>query len=99
MLKTKRSDALVRFFELQLAPFLIHVDQVDIAKRRKELLGSIASTSSAPKSSASLEDKDIFDVETDASPCALPSAAAESPPKSSESSRSKVVSGIKRFSS
>ena len=95
MLKTKRSDALVRFLESQLLPILILPEQVDVAKRRKELLGSIVSTASASKSSSSLEEKDIFEVETDPLPCVPPSAAATSPQKASESSRSKAMSGVK----
>jgi hypothetical protein len=72
----------------------MRMDQVELAKRRKELLGNVASSASTLKSLTPLEDNDIFDVDSEPLPCAPPSAAAVSPQKTSESSRSKAVSGI-----
>ena len=97
MLKTKRSDALVRVLNVSFAPILILMYQVNAAKRRKELLDKINSTASTPQSSTPVLDGDIFDVESDPLPHEAPSAAPSSPQKTVESSRSKTVSGMKWF--
>jgi hypothetical protein len=97
MLKTKRSDALVRVLNVSLALILILMYQVDAAKRRKELLGNIISTASTPQSLTPVLDGDIFDVESDPLPHEAHSAAPSSPQKTVESSRSKTVSGMNWF--
>jgi nitroreductase len=77
--------------------FLIQNFQADIAKRRRELLGNAASAAPNPKSSASLADDDIFEVDPDITPAAPPSAASSSAQAKVEQPRSKAVSGKKYF--
>jgi len=71
--------------------------QADIAKRRRELLGSAVSAAPNPKSSAPLADDDIFEVDPDVTPAAPPSAASSSAQEKLEQPRSKAVSGNKYF--
>jgi hypothetical protein len=96
MLKTKRSDALVRLCLSLFGPSLTQLLQGDVAKRRRELLGSTTATASTSKSLKALDDDDIFSIEADSRTPGPAPAPSSSPLKTGEKSRSDAVSGRMR---